>query len=121
MLNLGMALTDLGEYPAAVDVLKKVIDKEPKWVFAINELGMAYYKQGSYKDASAQFKRAIDKDSKFAQGYYNLAMANFKNGNVGDARKNWDTLKKLGQSDESARKLAAQLDVDTNGGLRTGS
>ncbi len=118
MLNLGMALTDLGEYPAAIDVLKKVIDKEPKWVFAINELGMAYYKQGNYKDAIAQFKKATDKDAKFAQGYYNLAMANFKNGNIGEARKNWDTLKKLGQSDESARKLAAQLDVDTSGGLR---
>ena len=116
MLNLGMALTDLGEYPAAIDVLKKVIDKEPKWVFAINELGMAYFKQGSFKDAAEQFKKTTDKDSKFAQGYYNLAMAQFKGGNVGEARKNWDTLKKLGRND-----LAAKLDVATNGGLRGGS
>ena len=121
MLNLGMALTDLGEYPAAIDVLKKVIEKEPKWVFAINELGMAYYKQGNYKEATAQFKRAIDKDGKFAQGYFNLAMANYKNGNIGDARKNWDALKKLGRSDANAMSLAAKLDVETNGGLRAGS
>ena len=121
MLNLGMALADLGEYPAAIDALTKVIDKEPKWVFAINELGMAYYKKGDYKEATAQFKRATDKDGKFAQGYFNLAMANFKNGNLGDARKNWDTLKKLGQSDANARSLAAKLDVETNGGLRAGS
>lgn len=121
MLNLGMALTDLGEYPAAIEVLKKVIAKEPKWVFAINELGIAYLKQGRYKDAVEQFKKATDKDGKFAQGYYNMAMANFKNGNVGDARKNWDTLKKLGQTDAYARNLAAKLDVATNGGLRAGS
>lgn len=121
MLNLGMALTDLGEYPAAIDVLQKVVAKEPKWIFAINELGMAYYKQGRYKDAVSQFKKATDKDGKFAQGYYNMAMANFKNGNIGDARKNWETLKKLGQSDVNAKNLAARLDVETNGGLRTRS
>ena len=121
MLNLGMALTDLGDYPAAIEALKKVIEKEPKWVFAINELGMAYLKQGSYKEAAEQFKKATDRDGKFAQGYYNLAMANFKGGNVGDARKNWDTLKKLGQSDAKAKSLAAKLDVETNGGLRAGS
>ena len=121
MLNLGMALTDLGEYPAAIDVLKKVIDKEPKWVFAINELGMAYFKQGNFKEAASQFKKATEKDDKFAQGYYNLAYAQFKNGNLGDARKQWDTLKKMGQSDATARSLAAKLDVATNGGLRAGS
>ena len=121
MLNLGMALADLGEYPAAIDVLKKVIDKEPKWVFAINELGMAYFKQGNYKEAVEQFKKATDKDGKFAQGYYNLAMANFKNGNVAAAGKNLETLNKLGQSDASAKNLAAKLVVATNGMVRAGS
>jgi tetratricopeptide (TPR) repeat protein len=121
MLNLGMALADLGEYPAAIEALKKVIEKEPKWIFAINELGMAYFKQGNYKDAVEQFKKATDKDGKFAQGYYNLAMANFKNGNVADAGKNLETLNKLGKSDASAKNLAAKLVVATNGMVRAGS
>jgi len=116
MLNLGMALTDLGEYAAAVDVLKKVVVKEPKWAFAINELGIAYRKQNNFKDAADQFKKAIDKDKNFAYGYYNLGEAQFKAGNLGEAKKAWDALKKMGRND-----LAAQLDVATNGGLRAGT
>lgn len=115
MLNLGMALTDLGEYDASIDVLNKVVNKEPKWVFAINELGLAYLKKGSIKDAIKQFKTATDRDKKFAQGYYNLSFANFKDNNLPEARKAWDTLKKLNP------RLAVQLDVATNGGLRGGS
>jgi tetratricopeptide (TPR) repeat protein len=116
MLNLGMALTDLGEYPAAIDVLNKVVKKEPKWVFALNELGIAYRKQNNFKEAAAQFKRAIDKDKNFAFAYFNLGEAEFKAGNLGEARKAWDALKKMGRAD-----LAAQLDVATNGGLRAGT
>lgn len=115
MLNLGMALTDLGEYDAAIDVLNKVVKKESKWVFAINELGIAYLKKGSFKEAVKQFKTATDRDKKFAQGYYNLGFANFKDNNIPEARKAWDALKKLDS------RLAAQLDVATNGGLRGGS
>lgn len=116
MLNLGMALTDLGEYAAAVDVLNKVVKKEPKWVFAINELGIAYLKQGSFKDAVKQFKTATDRDKKFAQGFYNLGFSYFKDNNIPEARKALDALKKMGRPD-----LATQLDVATNGGLRGGS
>jgi len=113
MLNLGMALTDLGDYSGAVDILTKVVKKEPKWAFAINELGIAYRKQKSYKDAAEQFKRAFDKDGKFAVALYNMAEAEFQAGNISEAKKAWDRLKKMGRTD-----LAAQLDVVTNGGLR---
>lgn len=116
MMNLGMALTDLGEYAAAVDVLNKVTKKEPKWAFALNELGIAYRKQDKYKEAAASFKAATDKDKNFAQAYYNLGESQFKAGNLSDARKTMDLLRKMGRND-----LAAQLDVATNGGLRAGS
>lgn len=115
MLNLGMALTDLGEFPAAIEVLNKVVKKEPKWAFALNELGLAYRGQKNYKEAANSFKSAIDKDKNFAQAYYNLAEAYYRDGNVREARKWWDNLKKMGRGD-----LAAKLDVATNGGLRTG-
>lgn len=113
MMNLGMALTDLGEYAAAVDVLNKVAKKEPKWAFALNELGIAYRKQDKFKEAAASFKQAIDKDKNFAQAYFNLGEAQFKAGNLAEGRKAMDALKKMGRND-----LAAKLDTVTNGGLR---
>lgn len=116
MLNLGMALTDLGEYPAAIDVLNKVVKKEPKWAFALNELGLAYRGAAKYDQAAKAFKEATDKDKSFAQAYYNLGEAHFKNGNLGEARKAMDQLRKIG-----ATGLAAKLDVTTNGALRQGS
>lgn len=116
MLNLGMALTDLGEYPAAVEVLNRVVKKEPKWAFALNELGIAYRKQGNYKEAASTFKKVIDKDKTFGAAYYNMGEAYFKDGNLGEARKAMDALRKMGRND-----LAAQLDVVTNGGLRAGT
>lgn len=116
MLNLGMALTDLGDYKGAIDILNKVVKKEPKWAFAINELGLAYRGDNNFQEAAKQFKLATDKDKSFAKAYYNLGEAYFKYGNLGEARKVWDQLKKMGQTT-----LAAELDVATNGALRQGS
>jgi tetratricopeptide (TPR) repeat protein len=115
MLNLGMALTDLKEFKAAIDILNKVVKKEPKWAFAINELGLAYRGDGNFKEAAKQFKLATDKDKTFAVAYYNLGEAQFRDGNLGDARKTMDQLRKI------APNLAAKLDVTTNGALRQGS
>lgn len=116
MLNLGMALTDLGEFPAAIEVLNKVVKKEPKWAFALNELGIAYRGAGNFKEAAKAFKQATDKDKNFAQAYYNMGEAHFRDGNFGEARKALDQLRKMG-----AAGLAAKLDVTTNGQLRQGS
>jgi len=116
MLNLGMALTDLREYKAAIDILNKVVKKEPKWAFAINELGLAYMGDKNYSEAAKQFKLATDKDKSFAQAYYNLGEAQFRGGNIPEARKAMDQLRKMG-----AANLAAKLDVATNGALRQGT
>jgi len=116
MLNLGMALTDLREYKAAIDILNKVVKKEPKWAFAINELGLAYRGDGNYKEAAKQFKLATDKDKTFVQAYYNLGEAYYKDNNIPEARKVMDQLRKMG-----AANWAAKLDVTTNGALRQGS
>ncbi|HEV8590582.1 MAG TPA: tetratricopeptide repeat protein [Pyrinomonadaceae bacterium] len=112
-LNLGMVLTDLGEYPAAVEALTNVVKKEPKWVFALNELGIAYRLQNKYKDAADQFRKAIAKDDKYAIGYYNLGEAEFRAGNLGEAKKAYDKLKKLG-----AVNLANQLELISGGQIR---
>jgi superkiller protein 3 len=113
-LNLGMVLTDLGEYPAAVDALTPVVKRQPKWVFAINELGIAYRLQNKYKDAADQFRKAIGKDDKYVIAYYNLGEAEFRAGNLGEAKKAYDRLKKLG-----AINLANQLTLISGGQIRS--
>jgi tetratricopeptide (TPR) repeat protein len=113
LMNLGMVYTDLGDYKGAIGALKRVVDKEPKWVFALNELGLAYYNDNNFKAAISQFKKAVDRDGKFAQAYYNLGVAEFKNGNIGEAQKAHSKLKSLGRND-----LAVRLQVATNGAVR---
>jgi len=113
LLNLGMTLTDLGDYPGAVNALSKVIDKQPKWVFALNELGIAYRQQKNYKDAVAQFKKAVDRDDNFAAAHYNLGETEYRNGNTPAAKKEYEKLKKLGRDD-----LAVQLELISNGAVR---
>jgi tetratricopeptide (TPR) repeat protein len=113
LLNLGMTLTDLGDYAGAVDAFKRVIDKQPKWVFAMNELGIAYRKQDNYKDAAAAFRKATSTDGKYVIAYYNLAEAEFRAGNLGEAQKAYNKVKELGRKD-----LATQLQLLTGGALR---
>ena len=113
LLNLGMTLTDLGDYPGAVDAFKRVIDKQPKWVFAMNELGIAYRKQDKYKEAADAFRRAIKTDEKYVIAHYNLAESEFRAGNFGEAQKAYDKVKQLGRRD-----LLAQLQLISGGRLR---
>ncbi len=112
LLNLGMALTDMGDYAGAVDALTRVVQKEPKWAFALNELGIAYRKQNNLKEAAVQFRKAVDKDNNFAAAYYNLGEAEFRNGNLGESKKAYLRLKKMGQTG-----LAQRLEVETAGAV----
>lgn len=113
LMNLGMVYTDLGDYKGAISALKRVVDKEPKWVFAVNELGIAYYNDKNYKEAVSQFKKAISRDGKFAEAYYNLGRAHFKDGNLGETQNVYNKLKSLGRND-----LAVKLQVETNGAVK---
>ncbi|MGI8813133.1 MAG: tetratricopeptide repeat protein [Pyrinomonadaceae bacterium] len=113
LMNLGMTLTDLGDYPGAVDAFTRVITKKPEWIFALNELGIAYRKMNNYPAAAEQFKKAIAKDNKYSIAHYNLAETQFQAGNIGDAKKEYETLKKLGRND-----LAGQLELISNGAVR---
>lgn len=112
LLNLGMVLTDLGEYANAANTLEKAVAKEPKWVFAMNELGIAYRKQDKYKEAISWFKKAIDRDETFVAAHFNLAESEIKSGNMGNAKKSYEKLKKMGQNS-----YALQLELMTNGAI----
>lgn len=110
LLNLGMTYSDLGDYKGAIEALKKVVKKEPTWVFAINELGIAYRRNNQLKEASEQFRRAIDQNNSYAVAWYNLGETEFKAGKMGEVKKAHSELKRLGRKD-----LVSRLEFITGG------
>lgn len=112
-LNLGITLTDLGDYQGAVRALTRATDLRKNWVSAINELGLAYRQLNDFDNAVKQFKKATDIDKKFIAGLYNLGEAEYRRGNKKEAKKAQERLKKLHPN------LAAQLDVLISGAVLT--
>ncbi|MCY7345485.1 MAG: tetratricopeptide repeat protein [Pyrinomonadaceae bacterium] len=112
-LNLGITFNDLGEFPAAIEVLKRATDARKSWLFAINELGIAYRKTNDYDNAVKQFEKAVALNDKYAIGYYNLGEAQFRRGNVKEAKKALDKLRKLDPN------LAKPLDILIVGAKQT--
>jgi superkiller protein 3 len=112
MVNLGMALNDLGEYRAAIDVLNRVVQREPKWTFALNELGLSYLLNKDYKNAISRFTEVTKRDDKYAAAWFNLGKAQFADGNVGEARKAYQKLRRIGSN-----VLADRLDRETGGAM----
>lgn len=112
LLNLGMTLTDLGDYQGAITALKAATDKKSDWTFALNELGIAYRKAGDLDNAIKQFERVISKDENYASAYYNLAEAHVQRKNIKEAKKSYEKLKKLGRND-----LANQIVLMTSGAV----
>jgi len=120
LVNLGMALNDLGDYANAIAVLTRVVQAEPKWAFAIDQLGVAYLGNKDYKNAIDQFSTVVKKDDKYAMGWFNLGKAQFANGNAGEAKKAYLQLRKLGSSNPKANDLANRLDRETGGAMARG-
>lgn len=104
-LNLGMTLTDLGDYAGAAKALERALDLRKNWLPALNELGIAYRKLGKLDEAIKQFRRVVEIDDKFAAGYYNLGEALYRNRKTDDARKIVEKLKPLNP------RLARQLEL----------
>lgn len=112
-LNLGMTLTDLGDYQGAMAALKKATEQQPNWLVAINELGLAYRKLNDFDNAARQFRLALAIDGNYAPGYYNLAETEFRRGDVKEAKKNYEKLKSMRQLG-----LVQELEKVTNGAIR---
>lgn len=112
-MNLGMTCNDLGDYQCAVDNLSQVVKKKPDWAFAWNELGIAYRKQNNFSEAAEKFKKATEADPAFVVGYYNYGEAQIKTKNIGEAKKAYQKLKSLGQTN-----FANSLELMSKGAVR---
>ena len=94
-LNLGITLTDLGEYQESVKILKRATELRKDWLDANNELGIAYRRLNDFDNAAKQFQKTVEIDKNYASGYFNLGEAEIKRGNFKGAENAQDKLKKL--------------------------
>ncbi|MGA7090754.1 MAG: DUF3857 domain-containing protein [Candidatus Acidiferrales bacterium] len=60
LLEAGSAALNSGNLRAAIPLLQRVVELEPKHKLAWNELGLAYLRLGRFSDASAAFQKQID-------------------------------------------------------------
>lgn len=94
-LNLGITLTDLGEYQESVNILKRAVGMRKDWLDANNELGLAYRKLNDFDNAAKQFQKTVEIDKNYAAGYFNLGEAEIKRNNIKAAENAQDKLKKI--------------------------
>lgn len=102
-LNLGMTQSDLGEYRAAIETLKKADELRADWIPAINELGRAYRANNEVENAAKQFRRTTEIDRNFAVGYFNYAEAQLRLKNMKEAKNAYRELLRIGRRDLSSR------------------
>lgn len=110
-LNLGITLTDLGEYEQAIKALSTAVSLRKSWVFALNELGIAYRKFGKLDPAAENFREALKVNPDFVPALYNLGEVEMKRGNKKEALKAYERLKRLNPD------LAKQLDIIISGAV----
>ena len=83
--NLGMALSDLGEFDTAQLHLLKVIRHEPENINALVALGVALYRAGNVTAARRRLEQALGLDSDNGYAHRNLAAILGNEGQLNEA------------------------------------
>lgn len=111
LMNLGGTLIDLGEYPAAIETLRKVSGKRGDWQVADYMIGVAYRKSGDLNKAADAFNAALKKDDKYVAALAGLGETQFRRNKRDEADKVVARLKKIGTPDAvgQAQKLEATM------------
>jgi tetratricopeptide (TPR) repeat protein len=74
-IHLADCYTIHEKHKEAEEVLKKVIERNPKDIFALVTLGCCYKSQLKYPESEEVFKKAIEIDPEYDQPYYELAIS----------------------------------------------
>ena len=94
-LHLASALKATGALAAAKAILTEVIDANPHFAPAYNNLGAIYFSEQQWNDAVAAYHAAIDERPDYLDAYYNLGLA----------------LTKLGRHEEALNVYQALLQI----------
>lgn len=111
LMNLGGTYIDLGEYPAAIETLKKVSGKRGDWQTADYMLGVAYRKSGDLNKAADAFNSALKKDSSYVAALAGFGETQFRRNKRDEADKIVARLRKIGTPDamQQAQRLEATM------------
>jgi len=128
----GTTLLNQGLYQSACEEFQKVLEIDPKNVYAHNNWGLALYNQKKYDEAIACYKNAVDIDKNYVNAHYNWgnalaaqkkydeAIACYKNAldidpNYVNAHYNWGlALYNQNKYDEAIACYKNALDIDPN-------
>jgi len=106
--NYGVALSDRGDMPAAIDRYRIALQLKANYPEAHNDLGIALADTGHGPESIAEYQEAVRLDPGFAEAYNNLGNAYYHLGRLPEAIANY----------EEARRLAPDKpDFDNNLGL----
>jgi len=128
-MNLGVTLSDLGEFSAAAEALKRCIELRKDWFSALNELGLAYRGLNKLDDAAERFKEAVKLSEKnysdpgkalqrqlfksnLTSSLYNLSLTEKQRGKDKEAKKAQDRLRELDPNLANALEAAYLMPVN---------
>jgi tetratricopeptide (TPR) repeat protein len=114
---LGMALLKSGKLKEAMEFFKQAIHLKPDYADAYYNLGMAHYQMNMNGDALQALTRAIQMNLDFPKAHFLLGVIYNKQNDTASALKEYEILKKLGQSD--ALILKKIIEVRGNFGTET--
>jgi protein O-GlcNAc transferase len=75
ILNLGIALTAIGQFDEALTQFQQIINNDPKFVTAYLEMGNTYQKSGKLEKAVQFYQESLHHDPECAEAYLCLAGA----------------------------------------------
>ena len=82
---LGAANMGLGRLQAASDAFKKVLDLNPTYAEAHNNMGVTLQEQGNLDEAIAAYNKALSLKPDYAEAFYNMGSALQGQGNLDEA------------------------------------
>ena len=100
--NLGAVLNDQGDYRGAIEVLKKVVDRHPEWIFSQYALGSAYALVNDNDNAATAFRAAVDRDPNYLPALKSLGTVELRRKNGKEVRRIIDLLRKMSLPDALA-------------------
>src|SRR5262249_2748234 len=94
--NLANVLYALGHREQAVERYRQVVELEPRFVEAWNNVGIVLCELGQYEDAVAALRTALEINPNYADAHYSLG----------------DVLEQIGRRDEALKHWQAYLKHD---------
>jgi tetratricopeptide (TPR) repeat protein len=82
LTNLGVILSDNGNYEAAIAHYTRALQIKPDFAEAHNNMGSALVEQGKLKKAMSHFNRALQTRPNYAEAHNNLGAAFYKQGRL---------------------------------------